>query len=458
VNLREKKIKVHADLRGKKGSRRFSRISRRVSRIFSFKRFTLICEKFFCVNLRETFSALNNLISCLLDTKAIKAPFIMILSNSIKKTMYTNLLVFLVYSLFSSSCDTKFSKTDLESSEITLQIDTLATGLEHPWGMAFLPDGRILIAERPGRLRIFENGKLLPDPVKGIPDVWHHGQGGLMEVTLHPNYEENGWIYLGYATRFGNGGNTVISRGKLSGNQFTEVEEIFRPASSARTGVHFGNRIVFDNEGYLFTTIGERGTKENSQTLENHNGKVMRLHDDGRVPSDNPFVGKSDAQPEIWSYGHRNIQGMGFHPETGELWVHEHGPKGGDEINRVKKGANYGWPLATFGINYSGTTITENTSLPGMEDPILQWTPSIAPCGMAFVTSDKYPGWKNNMLVGALAGRHIHRVVIEDNKVTDTEYLLQNFARFRDVRQGPDGYIYVLTEEPGLFIRLVPES
>ena len=368
-----------------------------------------------------------------------------------------SLLIFVVV-LSSNSCESKKNSSELLlSKEFVLRIDTLATGLENPWGMAFLPDGRILIAERPGTLRVFTDGKLLDTPVQGIPEIWHHGQGGLMDVVLHPQYEQNGWIYLAYAARRGSGGNTTISRGKLINNTFTDVELIFQGDPATTTAHHFGSRIVFDEEGYLFTTIGDRGTMSNAQTLENHNGKVLRLYDDGRVPSDNPFVQTMGAKPEIWSYGHRNIQGMSFHPVTGQLWAHEHGPKGGDEINLVRKGLNYGWPEATFGKNYSGTVISRNSSLPGMEDPVLQWTPSIAPCGLAFVNSDKYPGWKGNMLVGALAGRHIHRVVFEADKVVDTEYLLQGFARFRDIRQGPDGYIYVLTEDPGLFIRLMPE-
>ncbi len=347
----------------------------------------------------------------------------------------------------------------IDTEEISITIDTLATGLENPWGMAFLPDGRILIAERPGRLRVFAMGELRDAPVQGIPEIWDHGQGGLLDVVLHPDYDENGWIYLAYASPYGEEegtGNTSISRGKLTGNSFTEMELIFQGEPATSAGHHFGSRIVFDDDGYLFTTIGDRGVMNNAQTLENHNGKVLRIHDDGSVPADNPFLDVDGAKPEIWSYGHRNIQGMGLHPDTRQLWSHEHGPMGGDEINLVRRALNYGWPEASYGVNYNGSIITEETSLPGMEDPILQWTPSIAPCGLAFVDSDRYPAWRGNMLVGALAGQHIHRVVFDGNEVTDTEYLLDGFARFRDVRQGPDGYIYVLTEAPGLFFRIIP--
>jgi aldose sugar dehydrogenase len=344
------------------------------------------------------------------------------------------------------------------TEEVDFRVDTLATGLQNPWGMAFLPDGRILIVERPGRLRIFENGRLLDQPVQGIPPVWSHGQGGLLEVTLHPDYEENGWIYLGYARLGQNGGNTAVSRGRLDGNQWIDEELLFHGQPHTGAGHHFGTRIVFDDNNYLFTTIGDRGVMDNSQDLTNHNGTVLRLHDDGRVPEDKPFVNEPGAMPEIWSYGHRNIQGMAFHPITRELWTHEHGPQGGDEINLIMPGENYGWPRVTHGINYDGTQITPDTTLPGMVDPVLHWTPSIAPCGLAFVTSQEFSAWENNMLVGALANQHIHRVVFEGNNVVHTERMLQGFARFRDIRQGPDGYIYVLTEGPGLFVRLIPRE
>ncbi len=346
----------------------------------------------------------------------------------------------------------------IESEALSFSVDTLATGLTNPWGMTFLPDGRILIVERPGHMRIFEDGKLLDEPVSGLPDIWSHGQGGLLDVVLHPNYDQNRWIYIAYAARGNQGdtGNTAISRGRLVGNRFTDTELLFHGQPHTDRRQHFGARIVFDEDLYMFFTIGDRGVQNNAQTLSNHNGKVLRFHDDGRIPADNPFVNATGAMPEIWSYGHRNIQGMALHPVTGELWSHEHGPQGGDEINIVRKGRNYGWPLATHGINYNGTIVSPDTTLPGMIDPVLHWTPSIAPCGLAFVDSDRFPEWNLNMLVGALAGQHIHRVVIRNNEVTHTEKILQDFARFRDIRQGPDGYIYVLTEGPGIFFRIIP--
>ncbi|MBE0662494.1 MAG: PQQ-dependent sugar dehydrogenase [Bacteroidales bacterium] len=345
----------------------------------------------------------------------------------------------------------------ITSEELQFTVDTLATGLQNPWSMAFLPDGRILIAERPGRLRIWENGSLSEDLIQGLPDIWSHGQGGLLDVVLHPDYTENGWLYLAYAKENNGIGNTAIARAKLEGTQLKELEELFHGSPLTSSAYHFGTRIVFDADNYLFFCIGDRGTMENAQNLANHCGKVMRINDDGSVPADNPFVGTQGALPEIWSYGHRNIQGMTLHPETGKLWSHEHGARGGDEINLVEKGGNYGWPLVTHGINYDGTSITPDTTLPGMIDPVLHWTPSIAPCGLAFVQGDRYPSWNSHMLVGALAGQHIHRVSFEGDKAVHTEKLLEGFARFRDIRIGPDGYIYVLTESPGIFFRIVPK-
>ncbi len=363
--------------------------------------------------------------------------------------------------LFLFSCRAGTNENTPESfpaGNNSYKTEILAEGLVNPWGMAFLPDGRILIAERPGRLRVFENGKLLDEPVSGLPPVWANGQGGLLDVVLHPDYEENGWVYLGYARPVERGGgNTAISRVRMQGNAIVEEELLFHGQPFTTAGHHFGTRILFDENNDMFFTIGDRGVMNNSQMLSNHNGKMLRLHDDGRVPDDNPFVGRRNAMPEIWNYGHRNIQGMAWHPETGELWTHEHGPRGGDEINIEKPGENYGWPEATFGINYNGTTISQHTSLPGMKDPIHQWTPSIAPCGMAFVTSDRYPEWKNNLLVGALAGQHIQRMVFDGNTLVHSEKLFEGMARFRDIRQGPDGFIYVLSEGPGLFFRIVPE-
>jgi aldose sugar dehydrogenase len=368
-----------------------------------------------------------------------------------------SLLAFFMYFGCTGSQHPQVEVPKLESTH-DFTIEVLAEGLENPWSMAFLPDGRILLAERPGRIRIFENGQLLKEPVSGLPVIWAHGQGGLLDIVLHPDYENNGWIYLAYSTNEGVVGSTAIARARLEGNSLVQLEELFRGDPFTELQYHFGCRIVFEDENTFYFTIGDRGVMDNAQNLANHNGKVLRLHADGSVPADNPFVGVEGAKPEIWNYGHRNIQGMALHPLTKVLWTHEHGPKGGDEINIEEKGANYGWPKATYGINYNGTIITTDTTLPGVTDPIHYWVPSIAPCGMDFVTSDIYPNWKNNLLVGALAGRHIQRLVFDGNKVVHSEKLLEEFARFRDVRQGPDGYIYILSEGPGMFIKLVPKE
>ncbi|MFN2395419.1 MAG: PQQ-dependent sugar dehydrogenase [Bacteroidales bacterium] len=368
------------------------------------------------------------------------------------------LLSGIIIAAFMISCSSSDKEVSYQTGDLSVKIDTLATGLQNPWGMEFLPDGRILIVEKPGFLRIWEDGQLQGDPVSGLPEIWVHGQGGLLDVAMHPDYNENGWLYFAYASPGGDGGITAIGRGKLQNNQIADFEKIFQGVPYSSAGVHFGSRIVFDKDNHLFTTIGDRGVMNDAQNLENHRGTVLRINDDGSIPEDNPFVNEPGAMPEIWSYGHRNIQGMVIHPETGDLWTHEHGPRGGDEINVAIKGENYGWPLATHGINYNGTVITPDTTLPGMVDPILHWTPSIAPCGLDIVTSDKYPQWQGNLMVGALAGEHIHRVAIDGRNVVETEKLLEGFARFRAIREGPDGYIYVLTESPGLFFRLVPEE
>jgi len=377
---------------------------------------------------------------------------------AMKKTTF---LFILFLSLVMSNCsgqkDQPHNNPDPAASH-PVRAEILAEGLENPWSMAFLPDGRILIAERPGRLRVFADNELKEQEIEGLPPVWPNGQGGLLDIVLHPDFETNQLVYLAYASQENGLGNTTIARAMLEGNSLSKPEVLFRGHPLTAAEYHFGCRIVFDSMNHFYFPIGDRGVMENAQLLANHNGKVMRLHDDGSVPADNPFVGQEGAKPEIWTYGHRNIQGMTLHPSTGILWTHEHGPKGGDEINIEIKGANYGWPLVSFGINYNGTILTNDTTLPGMIDPLHYWVPSIAPCGMAFVTSDKYPNWKGNLLVGALAGQQIQRLVLNaSNKVVHTEILFKDMARFRDIHQGPDGYLYVLTEGPGLFFRVVAE-
>jgi glucose/arabinose dehydrogenase len=342
-----------------------------------------------------------------------------------------------------------------KSEKLTFGVDTIAKNLKNPWAIEFLPDGRMLVTERSGEILIFKDGQQLPETIQ-IPDVYVNGQGGLLDITLHPNYKENGWIYISYAKKGEGGGGTVIARTKMEGNKFAPLEELFAAKPLSESGVHFGSRIVFDGKGYIFFSSGERGTKENAQNLGNHLGKILRLHEDGKVPQDNPFVGTEGAMPEIWSYGHRNPQGLVYDSETNSLWNVEHGPKGGDELNKVEKGKNYGWPLITYGINYDGNPISDKTEQEGLEQPVTYWVPSIAPCGMTQVKSNKFPEWKGNFLVGALAHQHVARVEVNGDKYVTQEKILDKVGRVRAVEQGPDGYIYVATEGPGLLLRIVP--
>jgi glucose/arabinose dehydrogenase len=335
-------------------------------------------------------------------------------------------------------------------------VDTITTALKNPWGIAFLPDGRILVTERAGKILIIKNGKLLQEQITGVPKVHAVGQGGLLDIQLHPEYSKNRFIYLSYAKPGTDGGGTTIARAKLEGNTLTDLQELFSAQPFSGSGLHFGSRIAFDGNGYMFFSSGERGTKENAQNLGNHLGKILRLHDDGRIPKDNPFVNKTGAKPEIWSYGHRNPQGLIYDKESKTLWAHEHGPKGGDELNRIEKGKNYGWPLITYGINYDGKPISDKTEQTGLEQPVTYWVPSIAPCGMAIVKGNKFPAWKNNLLIGALAHQHVARVELKDGKYIKQEKLLDKVARVRAVAESPDGFIYVATEGPGLLLRIKP--
>lgn len=328
-----------------------------------------------------------------------------------------------------------------------IRINVLTDKLNAPWGMAFLPDGRILVTEKSGQLRMIENGKLLPKPVAGAPKVVDSGQGGLLDVALHPQYAQNGWIYLSYSARGTDGVGTEVMRAKLQGMSLTGSEVVFSQTPKISGGNHFGSRIVFDREGYLYITMGDRGDKDRAQRLEQHIGKIVRLHDDGRVPADNPFAGKSEVLPEIFSLGHRNVQGAAVHPASGKIWTHEHGPQGGDEINILAPATNYGWPVITYGVNYFiGTKIGEGTHKTGMAQPLYKWVPSIAPSGMTFYTGDAYPGWKNSLFIGSLKFQMLVRLTLDGDKVAKEERLLQGIGRVRDVRQGPDGLLYLLAD------------
>jgi len=354
-----------------------------------------------------------------------------------------------------------------KTEQYTVRAVSVVSGLSHPWGMAFLPDGRVLLTERRGTMRVFENGKLVEKSIEGIPQVTERGQGGLLDVALHPKYAENGWVYWTYnAGKPGEYG-TELARGKLGGTpsapMMTNVEVLFRMQPKSGAGLHFGSRIVFDRSGYLFITLGDRGDSpakgaaQRAQQLNDHAGKSIRLHDDGRVPADNPFVKTPGARPEIFTLGNRNIQGAALHPETGRVWTHEHGPQGGDEVNILSAGANYGWPVITYGANYGiGTKIGEGTAKEGMVPPIHFWVPSIASSGMVFYTANNFPKWKGDLFVGALSGQALVRLKLNGEKVVSEERMFERkLGRIRDVRQGPDGNIYLLTDaSSGELIRI----
>jgi len=336
---------------------------------------------------------------------------------------------------------------------------TLVGGLEHPWGMAFLPDGRILLTERPGRLRLVEGGRLLETPLTGLPAIAAVGQGGLLDVALHPDYAANGWIYLSYAAAGPGGVGTEVGRARLEGTRLIDWRTLFRLQPKSDSSRHFGSRLVFDRDGFLFITLGDRGERRRAQDLGDHAGSVIRLHDDGRIPLDNPFVDDPVARPEIFSYGHRNIQGAALHPRTGRLWLHEHGPRGGDEVNIAKAGANYGWPVISYGNEYlTNLPVSEETHRPGMEQPLYYWVPSIAPSGMTFYTGDRYPGWRGSLFIGALKSRLLARLELDGDRVVGEERLFTGqLGRIRDVREGPDGYLYLLTDAAdGRLLRLEP--
>jgi glucose/arabinose dehydrogenase len=337
-------------------------------------------------------------------------------------------------------------------------VDKLYEGFNNPWGMAWLPDGRMLVTEKAGEILVFKNNKFTGEKLSGVPKVFAEGQGGLLDIKLHPDYKQNKWIYISYSKPVEGGATTAIMRFKLQGNQMVEKKDIFLAKPFLKANFHFGSRIVFDKDNYLFFSSGERGTQPKVQDLDNDHGKIHRIYDDGRIPQDNPFVGQKGASPSIWTYGHRNPQGMVYDAANNRLWAVEHGPKGGDELNLIEKGKNYGWPKTSYGINYDGTILTEFKELPGITNPVRYWVPSIAPCGMTLVTSNKYPGWKGNLLVGALSFRQIARVQLSGTKYLTEEKLVQDIGRVRCVAQGPDGYIYAVTEGPGLLIRLMPKK
>ncbi|MFV2082449.1 MAG: PQQ-dependent sugar dehydrogenase, partial [bacterium] len=337
---------------------------------------------------------------------------------------------------------------EVYKSEFTrIKVVNVSSGLVNPWGLAFLPDGRMLVTERPGRLRLVTGDGKLSDPLGGVPDVFARGQGGLLDVALDPGFEKNSLVYLSYAEPGKGGAGTAVGRGRLEGNRLASFNTIFRQIPRTKTSVHFGSRLAFAGDGKLFITLGDRGERDRVQDFSIHRGQVIRINPDGTIPRDNPFVGRTGYRPETWSVGHRNPQSAAIHPETGELWTVEHGARGGDEINIPGAGLNYGWPVISYGVHYSGLKIGVGTHKEGMEQPVYYWDPSIAPSGMAFYTGDRFPAWKGNLLVGALKGRMLVRLELDGEKVVKEERILREMnKRIRDVRQGPDGFIYLLTD------------
>jgi glucose/arabinose dehydrogenase len=345
-----------------------------------------------------------------------------------------------------------------ETEHQQFKIETVVENSSKMWGVSFLPNGWKIVTETSGPVRLINpEGELLP-PLKNSPEVINRGQGGMLDVAVHPAYDENGWVYLSFSEGEGNRSITSVLRGRIRENVWVDEEVIYRsdPRFRSGSGSHFGTRIVFQ-DGYMYFTIGDRGAQNQAQDLQRPNGKIHRLHEDGRIPDDNPFIDE-EALPTIWSYGHRNPQALAFHPETNELWSTEHGPRGGDELNFVLRGRNYGWPKVTHGMNYNGTPITEHTHLPGIEPPVWHWTPSIAVCGMAFADASTYPGWANDILVGGLRAQVLERLRVNpEDGVMEREVILQGLGRVRDVKTGPDGHLYIILEGRGSrLIRLIP--
>lgn len=344
------------------------------------------------------------------------------------------------------------------SEEFDFYVQTVVEGLSTPWGMAFLPNGSMLITERDGTLRLVADGILVDEPIANVPEVMARNQGGLLDVELHPDFENNGWIYISYSKPDGDSSMTAIFRAKYDGSAhaLTDIEELYVGQPFTERVHHYGSRIVFDHDGYLFFSIGDRGEMDTAQDYTTSQGNLFRLHDDGSIPSDNPFIG-GEGLDEIFSYGHRNIQGMSVHPETGIVWTSEHGARGGDEINiNNKPGANYGWPVITYGINYDGNPISDITEKEGMEQPVMYWDPSIAPSGMAFVTGDTYPGWEGDIMNGALSFQLLSRIVVDGEEYVKEERLLEGIGRIRDVQMGADGFLYFANESDGTLNRLIP--
>ena len=380
------------------------------------------------------------------------------------RSLYLSFVALLATTLLWSSCGPKEEvkvideRFATQTEKLLIKVDTLHSGFENPWGMTWLPDGTLLVTERKGEILVFKEDKFTSEKIQGLPAVHNVNQAGLLDIAVHPNYAENGWIYISYAKHFEDStAATTILRFKLEGNQAVNQEELIVAGPSWKGGRHFGSRIVFDKAGFLYFSNGDKGNiPMNAQNLNNAHGKIHRIKDDGGIPADNPFKDSLGNTSSIWTYGNRNPQGLFYDKETDRIWEVEHGPMGGDELNLIEKGKNYGWPVITYGINYDGTPITDIQEKEGMEQPKHYWVPSIATCGVAVVTGDKYPAWKGNILVAALAKQHIARVEMNGTAYVKEEKLLQDIGRVRQVAQSPDGYIYAITEATGLLVKLLP--
>ncbi len=366
----------------------------------------------------------------------------------------------LLFSVLLFGCGEEIQGQAITASNPKISYEKVVDGLRNPWGMAFLPNGDILITEIDGAIRIIRDDQLLEDQITGGPneELIVRGQGGLLDIALHPDFENNRWVYLSYSSTEGDqgsGGNTAIARYRLEGNALTNKELLYLASPNSSKAHHYGSRFAFDDEGYLYFAVGDRGDRDvNPQDITRDMGKIYRIHDDGRIPADNPFVNDGNAKEAIYSFGHRNPQGLAKQPSTGLIWSHEHGPQGGDEVNLIEAGKNYGWPVISYGINYDGSSFTELTAKEGMEQPKLYWDPSIAPCGMTFVTGDRYPGWEGDLVVGSLKFGYLVHVDVDGTAIVGQEKIAEGIGRVRNVAQGPDGYLYVGVEGDGLY-RLV---
>ena len=371
-------------------------------------------------------------------------------------------ILLIILSNFSCAQDLKPIDSETDNSilvdESNYEMELIFEDENIIWSIEFFEDNSILAAVKSGKLFHYINGEKIE--IGGLPEIYLRGQGGLMDIVLHPDFKENNWLYFSYASEDTGekGGNTTISRAKLINNNLVDLEVLYKASPNTRKGQHFGGRLTFDNENYLYFSVGDRGNRDvYPQDINLDGGKIYRINDDGSIPSDNPFFNNPNAKKAIYSYGHRNPQGMFKHPITGKIWTNEHGPRGGDEINIIKKGKNYGWPKITYGINYSGTTITKNKSLPKMEQPLYYWLPSIAPSSFEYISSDIYPNWKGSLLAGALVFKYIERISLKNDKVVYRSKIAENLGRPRDIKQGPDGFVYVSVEGKGVY-KILPKK